>query len=258
VPPPERLHNGDTGTENLQVDETTSQKKKKEAAENLKIASNLIKKVKMGVEKMKKRKMKPPSNPHLIQNLMWMCSQYEMTDADIDETLENLYTVLITRGKTLKLEKGTQIWWNWYSLSCLYLVRSHRWKDAKRRAIKRDRGALGANIINMTSNHLVRTEGIRAVTFIAVLAGKARNTLLPLTVADDIEQKHYLRDAAHRSEESQKTISRMVADGLRGELPPPEDDFMITFPAVWLGVVTRKRSAPPSNDIIFPSTDMHT
>jgi hypothetical protein len=36
----------------------------------------------------------------------------------------------------------------------------------------------------------------------------------------------------------------MVADGLRGVLSPPEDDFMVVFPAVWVSIITRKRSAP--------------
>jgi len=177
VPPPKRLHNGDTGTETLQVDETISQKKKKEkeAADNLKIAENLIKKIKSTIEKMKERKIKHPSNPLLVQNLMLMCYRYRLSDTEIDETLEKLYNALIARGKAFKLEKDTQIWWNWYTVSCYYLSISHR-DNGKRRRTKRLRSALGANPINMILNHLVRTEGIKAVTFLDALAGKVRTS----------------------------------------------------------------------------------
>jgi hypothetical protein len=132
VPPQEHPHNGDTGTEILPGNDTTAEKEQ-QTAENQKIADNLISKVKKAVEEVEKEKMKQPLDPLLIQNMMLMCHRFQLSEDDIDGVLEKLCNALTTHGKTLRSEKDTQIWWNWYSLSCVYLVRSHREEDGQRR-----------------------------------------------------------------------------------------------------------------------------
>ena len=251
---------GSTDTVHPEVEEPQPRKSKKGPTDQ-DFARKLIRQLKQGMKKMRKREapfdpfapdqlLRPEQNKEteplkLMQAVHTKLDEMRgwghqcLPEHDVEACLDDLDKSLMgaeEEAKKAAKEAGVRQWWFWYFSACIRIIRQDR------REGDRDRKADGAYVLHRVVNELLVTEGVKALAVIAAAAGKKPNYrgascgISPVT-----EQSCRLSAAAYASHERQRAISALVAAGLRGQVDAPPDHYRIPIATMTVSVVTRVR-----------------
>jgi hypothetical protein len=137
---------------------------------------------------------------------------------DLDELLLQLAAEFSKNKKMLKREGTIKAWFNRYLSLCIHYFRYRRNVDRDRR---KDQPSLAIEILHSIINTLLLTDGIVALSVITSFAGECMIQQL-----DDYELMILVRglllsEAASRSDVERQTISKGVAERLKGKLHMP-------------------------------------
>ena len=202
---------------------------------NKQFAEILIEQARKGMKALEEKGERTAFDPLTDEALILQFQQLVVDDEGVNKFLSKLEEQFGKLEKNERERAKPKVWVYWYYSACLHYTLYRRGERTK------DRRTAGVGLLHRILNKLLALIGIKALALIAAYAGKAAKSCILESKLTGTEQGFRLSEPSRTSETNQEHIVGMAVSGLCDKLQALEEQYIIHFPAVLVGIATNTR-----------------